>query len=146
MQSLWLCWRKEITEIYSKIFVINYLVGNFDNHVLQQLGRFGGAIWISHCLNFSSANGSPGCLTNGFCIPYRTTNMDDKLNSIRNAEKLQTKCNKLRYTIANVALLSVSSKSDAASKLACSSSRRFFFIFSRCKSMVYDPYISVTLA
>lgn len=33
-------------------------------------------------------------------------------------------------TIANVALLSVSKRSDVASKLACSISRRFFFMFS----------------
>lgn len=44
----------------------NYLVGNFDSHVRQQFGRFGGAIWTSHCLNFSNANGSPGWRTNGF--------------------------------------------------------------------------------
>uniref|UniRef100_A0A182S380 Uncharacterized protein n=1 Tax=Anopheles funestus TaxID=62324 RepID=A0A182S380_ANOFN len=36
--------------------------------------------------------------------------------------------------IAKVALLSVSSRSEAASRLACSISRRFFFIFSRCMS------------
>lgn len=41
---------------------------------------------------------------------------------------------RLLRTIANVALLSVSNKSEAASKLACSISRRFFFMFSRCKS------------
>lgn len=44
-----------------------YLVGNFDSHVRQQFGRFGGAIWTSHCLSFSNANGSPGWRTNGFC-------------------------------------------------------------------------------
>lgn len=37
-------------------------------------------------------------------------------------------------TIANVALLSVSKRSDVASMLACSISRRFFFMFSRCMS------------
>lgn len=37
-------------------------------------------------------------------------------------------------TIAKVALLSVSSRSDAASRLTCSISRRFFFIFSRWMS------------
>lgn len=43
-----------------------HLVGNRDSQDLQQLGRFGGAIWTSHCLSFSSAKGSPGCLTSGF--------------------------------------------------------------------------------
>lgn len=43
-----------------------YLVGNRDSQDLQQFGRFGGAIWTSHCLSFSSARGSPGCLTSGF--------------------------------------------------------------------------------
>lgn len=39
-------------------------------------------------------------------------------------------------TIAKVALLSVSSRSDAASMLTCSISRRaFFFMFSRCRSV-----------
>jgi hypothetical protein len=45
---------------------VAYLVGNLDNHDLQQFGRFGGAICTSHCRNFSKANGSPGCRTNGF--------------------------------------------------------------------------------
>lgn len=40
----------------------------------------------------------------------------------------------LLLTIANVALLSVSKRSDVASMLACSISRRFFFMFSRCMS------------
>lgn len=45
-------------------------------------------------------------------------------------------------TIANVALLSVSSRSEAASKLACSKSRRFFFIFSLCMSAARSVYVA----
>ena len=51
---------------YIQKYIKVYLVGNFDSHVLQQFGRFGGAICTSHCLNFSNANGSPGCRTSGF--------------------------------------------------------------------------------
>lgn len=39
-----------------------------------------------------------------------------------------------RHTMANVAFESVSRKSEAASRLACSNSRRFFFRFSRWMS------------
>lgn len=45
-----------------------YLVGIRDSHDLQQLFLLGGAICTSHCRSFSSANGSPGCLTSGFYI------------------------------------------------------------------------------
>lgn len=128
-----------------------YLVGNFDSHVRQQFGRFGGAIWTSHCLSFSNANGSPGWRTNGFyeknyvmnfrccCCPTRTP-----LNLMFNGFQETWKIREKKLTIANVALLSVSNKSEAASKLACSSSRRFFFMFSRCKSAA--PSAQVTHA
>lgn len=54
--------------IFHWLLVYNiYLVGNRDSQDLQQLGRLGGAMWTSHCLSFSSAKGSPGCLTSGFC-------------------------------------------------------------------------------
>lgn len=49
------------------------------------------------------------------------------------------------HTIANVALLSVSSKSDAASMLCCSISRRFFFIFSRCMSAAWSVKCGKTI-
>jgi hypothetical protein len=50
-----------------------HLVGKRESHVLQQFLRFGGAICTSHCLSFSSAKGSPGCRTSGFCIKLKMT-------------------------------------------------------------------------
>lgn len=62
---LWL--RNAIFICFLRAGVCNYLVGNLESHVRQQLGRFGAAMCTSHCLNFSNANGSPGWRTSGFC-------------------------------------------------------------------------------
>lgn len=112
--------------------LVSYLVGNFVIHLPQQLFRFGGAICTSHWRSFSIASGSPEWRTNGFCGTIKNKHIfhfAKKKNKNKNIWMP-----KWWTTIANVALLSVSSRSDAASMLACSSSRRFFFKFSRCMS------------
>lgn len=64
--------------------------------------------------------------------PKVSENKPSKVNSLGHLSTLVQIA--FCYTIANVAFESVSRRSEAASMLACSISRRFFFIFSRCKS------------
>lgn len=62
-------------------------------------------------------------------MPHQWLLMENTQNDLYEPPSI-TQQRSSSLTIANVALLSVSKRSDVASKLACSISRRFFFMFS----------------